>query len=94
MRAFGNFLFYCRRSHETHAEHVGRIVGEVAPSMLLSSLSESTCFFLGALSDMPAVRHGGDPASSPVRSAKKLVFSVIFAVELLWIWTFPGLKNA
>jgi len=45
-----------RKSHETHAEHVGRIVGEVAPSMLLSSVSESTCFFLGALSDMPAVR--------------------------------------
>jgi Niemann-Pick C1 protein len=45
-----------RRATETHPEHVGRIVGEVAPSMLLSSLSESTCFFLGALSDMPAVR--------------------------------------
>lgn len=35
---------------------MGRIVGEVAPSMLLTSVSESTCFFLGALSDMPAVR--------------------------------------
>jgi hypothetical protein len=45
-----------RKAHETHAEHVGRIVGEVAPSMLLSSVAESTCFFLGALSDMPAVR--------------------------------------
>jgi len=45
-----------RKAHETHAEHVGRIVGEVAPSMLLSSMAESTCFFLGALSDMPAVR--------------------------------------
>ena len=45
-----------QKEHETHAEHVGRIVGEVAPSMLLSSASESTCFFLGALSDMPAVR--------------------------------------
>ena len=31
------------------------MVGEVAPSMLLSSFSEATCFFLGALSDMPAV---------------------------------------
>ena len=41
---------------ESHAEHVGRIVGEVAPSMLLSSVAESVCFFLGALSDMPAVR--------------------------------------
>merc|ERR1719347_922753 len=45
-----------RREFESHPEHVGRIVGEVAPSMLLSSVSESTCFFLGALSDMPAVR--------------------------------------
>ncbi len=45
-----------RGATETHAEHVGRVVGEVAPSMLLSSVAESTCFFLGALSDMPAVR--------------------------------------
>lgn len=45
-----------RGATETHPEHVGRIVGEVAPSMLLSSVSESTCFFLGSLSDMPAVR--------------------------------------
>ena len=45
-----------QRDYETHSEHVGRIVGEVAPSMLLSSASESTCFFLGALTDMPAVR--------------------------------------
>lgn len=45
-----------RRAHETHAEHIGRVVGEVAPAMLLCSMSESTCFFLGALSDMPAVR--------------------------------------
>ena len=35
---------------------VGRVVGQVAPSMLLSSATESTCFFLGALSGMPAVR--------------------------------------
>lgn len=45
-----------KRPSETHAEHVGRVVGEVAPSMLLSSSAEATCFFLGALSDMPAVR--------------------------------------
>lgn len=41
---------------ETHAEHVGRILGKVGPSMLLTSVSESCCFFLGGLSDMPAVR--------------------------------------
>lgn len=45
-----------RRPSETLPEHLGRVVGEVAPSMLLSSSSEATCFFLGALSDMPAVR--------------------------------------
>ena len=38
-----------RRPSETLPEHVGRVVGEVAPSMLLSSASEATCFFLGKL---------------------------------------------
>ena len=36
-----------RRANESHEEHIGRIVGEVAPSMLLSSISEAFCFFLG-----------------------------------------------
>ncbi|MGH0137993.1 UNVERIFIED_CONTAM: hypothetical protein FKN15_065324 [Acipenser sinensis] len=35
---------------------IGRILGDVAPSMLLSSFSETVAFFLGALSTMPAVR--------------------------------------
>lgn len=42
-----------KRQNETHAEHIGRILGKVGPSILLSSVSESTCFFLGGLSDMP-----------------------------------------
>lgn len=45
-----------KQPNETHAEHVGRILGKVGPSMLLTSVSESCCFFLGGLSDMPAVR--------------------------------------
>ncbi|KAM3957916.1 Niemann-Pick type C-1a isoform 1-T1 [Aphomia sociella] len=45
-----------RRPDETIAEHIGRTLGQVGPSMLLTSVSESVCFFLGALSDMPAVR--------------------------------------
>lgn len=36
-----------RRPNESHDAHIGRIVGEVAPSMLLSSFSEVCCFFLG-----------------------------------------------
>ncbi|XP_045523161.1 NPC intracellular cholesterol transporter 1 isoform X2 [Pieris brassicae] len=45
-----------RRPNETIAEHIGRTLGQVGPSMFLTSISESVCFFLGALSDMPAVR--------------------------------------
>uniref|UniRef100_A0A3Q2T462 NPC1 like intracellular cholesterol transporter 1 n=1 Tax=Fundulus heteroclitus TaxID=8078 RepID=A0A3Q2T462_FUNHE len=45
-----------RRSGETREEQIGRVLGQVAPSMLLCSLSESVCFFLGALSTMPAVK--------------------------------------
>uniref|UniRef100_A0A8C1VT95 NPC1 like intracellular cholesterol transporter 1 n=1 Tax=Cyprinus carpio TaxID=7962 RepID=A0A8C1VT95_CYPCA len=45
-----------RRPGEKREEHIGRVLGNVAPSMLLCSLSESVCFFLGALSTMPAVK--------------------------------------
>eukprot|EP00794_Sanderia_malayensis_P012125 gene12125-13377_t len=37
-------------------DQVGRVLGQVAPSMLLSSLAESVAFGLGAMSTMPAVR--------------------------------------
>nr|XP_040583729.1 NPC intracellular cholesterol transporter 1-like [Lepeophtheirus salmonis] len=47
---------YGPESTETHQEYIGRIVGDVVPSMLLTSFTESTCFFLGAISGMPAVR--------------------------------------
>lgn len=45
-----------RRPDESIPEHIGRILGQVGPSMLLTSVSESCCFFLGGLSDMPAVK--------------------------------------
>lgn len=45
-----------RRSGEKREEQIGRVLGNVAPSMFLCSLSESVCFFLGALSTMPAVK--------------------------------------
>lgn len=44
-----------RNKGETTEQHVGRVVGKVAPSMLLSTCAETLCFFLGGLSDMPAV---------------------------------------
>ncbi|XP_012618819.2 NPC1-like intracellular cholesterol transporter 1 [Microcebus murinus] len=45
-----------RRPGEEREVHIGRALGRVAPSMLLCSLSEAICFFLGALTPMPAVR--------------------------------------
>ncbi|XP_015745684.1 NPC1-like intracellular cholesterol transporter 1 [Python bivittatus] len=40
---------------ETPEQHLGRTLGDVAPGMLLCSLSEVICFFLGALTPMPAI---------------------------------------
>ncbi|XP_070796687.1 NPC intracellular cholesterol transporter 1 isoform X1 [Pituophis catenifer annectens] len=45
-----------RLQDETLDKQIGRILGEVAPSMFLSSFSETVAFFLGSLSTMPAVR--------------------------------------
>nr|DBA32150.1 TPA: hypothetical protein GDO54_007891 [Pyxicephalus adspersus] len=45
-----------RKEGEGREEQIARVLGSVAPSMLLCSLSESLCFFLGALTQMPAVR--------------------------------------
>merc|ERR1719192_2592581 len=45
-----------RKPTESLDDQIARVVGEVAPSMLLSSITESSCFFLGALSGMPAVK--------------------------------------
>ncbi|XP_029561154.1 NPC intracellular cholesterol transporter 1 [Salmo trutta] len=45
-----------RMTHEELHQQIGRILGDVAPSMFLSSFSETVAFFLGALSTMPAVR--------------------------------------
>uniref|UniRef100_A0A8D1K357 SSD domain-containing protein n=1 Tax=Sus scrofa TaxID=9823 RepID=A0A8D1K357_PIG len=45
-----------RNPGEQREAHIGRALGRVAPSMLLCSLSEAICFFLGALTPMPAVR--------------------------------------
>ena len=44
-----------RRRGETIPDHIGRIMGEVGPSILLTSASECFCFLIGTLSTMPAV---------------------------------------
>jgi Niemann-Pick C1 protein len=36
-----------RLKGETQPQHIGRVIGEVAPSMLLNSFTDSASFFLG-----------------------------------------------
>uniref|UniRef100_A0A8R1XTT3 SSD domain-containing protein n=1 Tax=Onchocerca volvulus TaxID=6282 RepID=A0A8R1XTT3_ONCVO len=54
------FVHAYQRAEEPLSEplhlRISHICGEVIPSMLLSSLSECLCFFVGALSSMPAVK--------------------------------------
>ncbi|XP_039275354.1 NPC intracellular cholesterol transporter 1 isoform X4 [Nilaparvata lugens] len=45
-----------RMENESHERHIARVLGQIGPSMLLTSASECCCFFIGSLSDMPAVR--------------------------------------
>ncbi|XP_072525289.1 NPC intracellular cholesterol transporter 1 [Salminus brasiliensis] len=45
-----------RMQHEELHQQIGRVLGDVAPSMFLSSVSETVAFFLGSLSHMPAVK--------------------------------------
>ncbi|XP_053510806.1 NPC1-like intracellular cholesterol transporter 1 isoform X2 [Artibeus jamaicensis] len=45
-----------RNPEEGLEAHIGRVLGSVGPSMLLCSVSEAICFFLGALTPMPAVQ--------------------------------------
>jgi len=40
---------------ESTADFIARVVGKAAPTLLFSTTSEAVCFFLGAMSDMPAV---------------------------------------
>lgn len=45
-----------RSSSSSVEERISIVVGDVAPSLLLASLSESACFLIGTLTPMPAVR--------------------------------------
>lgn len=51
-----NYQRDVRLENESLEEQIGRIVGRVGPSMLLTSTTEALAFLLGALTPMPAVR--------------------------------------
>jgi Niemann-Pick C1 protein len=65
---------------ETDPEHMGRVLGEAAPSMFVSTASQTTAFFLGALSDMPAVR------AFALYAAASLLINFFMQVEKKDFW--------
>ena len=56
---------------------IGRALAEVAPSLLLTSSSESAAFLLGAISSMPAVR------SFSLYAGVAVLFNFILQVTLV-----------
>lgn len=54
-----------RRPGERREAHIGRALGRVGPSMLLCSVSEAVCFFLGEKPLPPTSRPGQLGAGSP-----------------------------
>ena len=65
------------------SEIIGRSVGDVAPSLLLTGLSETFAFLLGAISIMPAVRSFSLYAGTAVLFNLLLQLSVFVAVMTL-----------
>ncbi|XP_075233527.1 NPC intracellular cholesterol transporter 1 homolog 1b-like isoform X2 [Lycorma delicatula] len=44
------------KSNENSKEHIGRTLGAVGPSILLSSVTEAACFSIGTFTEVPAVQ--------------------------------------
>lgn len=59
------------------ADHIGRVFGEIGPSVFIATLAETACFFIGSLSDMPVVR------VFALYAAAALVFNFFFQVTCL-----------
>ena len=73
----------CNWTEIPNSEIIGRAVGEVAPSILLTGLSETSAFLLGAVSSMPAVRTFSLYAGTAVFFNLLLQLSVFVAVMAL-----------
>ena len=73
----------CKWEQIPTAEIIGRAVGDVAPSLLLTGLSETAAFLLGAISIMPAVRTFSLYAGTAVFFNLLLQLSVFVAVMSL-----------
>jgi Niemann-Pick C1 protein len=70
---------------------VGRVLESVAPSILLATIAESSCFFLGALTSMPAVRVFALNAGMALFTA--FILQMLVFIPLLVIDTYRQNEN-
>ncbi|CAG2106852.1 unnamed protein product [Medioppia subpectinata] len=72
-------------------QRFGTVLESIAPSILLATIAESSCFFLGALTDMPAVRVFALNAGLALLIA--FVLQMIVFIPLLVFDTYRQLNN-
>ena len=77
------------RDGETREQQIGRAVGRVGPSMLLTSLSESLAFFLG-MSCCSCMLYKCD---SNVLTKTKMTCKELGLIKISEPWVFVVMKN-
>jgi len=64
-----------KKEDETIPDYIGRVLSEIGPSIFITTLAETTCFFIGSLSDMPVVK------AFALYAAMALVFNFFFQIS-------------
>lgn len=63
------------KEDELVSVYIGRVLSEIGPSIFITTFSETACFFIGSLSDMPVVK------TFALYAAVALVFNFIFQIS-------------
>lgn len=63
--------------NELIPDYIGRVLSEIGPSIFITTLAETTCFFIGSLSDMPVVK------AFALYATMALVFNFLFQISCL-----------
>lgn len=79
-----------KAQYETIGEGIGDALGKVGPSILLTAASEISCFLIGGLSDMPAVRTFALYSSVALFFDFVLQITVFIALMALDQWRYEG----
>ncbi|VVC27074.1 Hypothetical protein CINCED_3A006385 [Cinara cedri] len=63
------------KENESISNYIGRVLSIIGPSIFIATLAETTCFFIGSLSDMPVVK------AFALYAAMALVFNFFFQIS-------------